>query len=158
MLTARTVLSGVALAAVLAAAPARASTPLPAASPREISLEAYRQHLADLQAVVAACARARDTKSCDPDRVGPDDRVPVPGGPRLILYAWLRALLAEAPMRDKAKARSTVPAKDNQDQAPAAPTTAELLRAAGQRLAQDRELADTAPAPPMKPCSVPATR
>lgn len=148
MLTARTVLSGVTLAVVVAVAPARAATaPSPPAAPasaREASIDACQKHLAALQAIVAACARARDRRSCDPELVGPDDRIPLEGSAerRLIRYAWLRALLLKAQVREEAEAKPASAAKANQDEAPSSPTTAELLSAAGKRLAAEMAQAE----------------
>lgn len=61
---------------------------------KNISTEAYREHLLALQSLVAACAaRAND---CQPERVGDrDDFVnPATGDPYLERYGWLRDLLA----------------------------------------------------------------
>ena len=41
---------------------------------RDGSIDDYRQHLAQLQALLEACSKARDVKRCDPALVGPDDR------------------------------------------------------------------------------------
>ena len=120
---ARSVLAGVALAALMAAARGRAdaspaATPAPSAASqqRDVSLEEYRGHLQALAAIVDACAKARDAKTCDPALVGMDDRLPFPApsqpgasaggesGRRLVSYAWLRALLAQVRNQDKAAA------------------------------------------------------
>jgi hypothetical protein len=100
-----------AIAAVPGASPARAETavPTPAAQPsgswREASLAEYRQHLVELGAIVEACAKARDTKACDPALAGQDDRVPLGNAPnaerRLVGYGWLRALLSKAQEKDE---------------------------------------------------------
>jgi hypothetical protein len=109
-LTARAQLAGVALAAAFAAGivllPARADEPVqPTKNVREVSLAEYRQHLVELNEVVEACAKARDTKSCDPALVGQDDHVPLGNTPnaerRLVRYGWLRALLTIAQIKDK---------------------------------------------------------
>jgi hypothetical protein len=119
-LTARFQLGGAALAAalaaVLAALPARGQTPAPAATAqhadnkREPSLADYRQHLVELNAVVEACAKARDTKTCAPSLVGQDDRVPLGNPPnaerRLVRYDWLRVLLEKAQSKDEVKSET----------------------------------------------------
>jgi len=74
-LTARIQLAGMALAALLGASPACTlmTRPQPLLSQRQCAratLTEYRQHLVELNVVVAACAKARDTKSCDPALVG----------------------------------------------------------------------------------------
>jgi hypothetical protein len=87
--------------------PVRADTPGPQSTNnfRESSLAEYRQHLAELTAIVEACAKARDTKSCDPALVGQDDRIPLSNAPnaekRLVHYGWLRALLTIARTKDE---------------------------------------------------------
>ena len=116
---ARSVLAGVALAALLAAARSRADAPSaatpapPAASQqRDVSLDEYRGHLQALAAVVEACAKARDAATCDPALVGTDDRLPAAAPPpagasvgdskrRLVSYSWLRALLGKVRDADK---------------------------------------------------------
>jgi chemotaxis protein histidine kinase CheA len=109
-----------ALAAILGtlpgASPARAENPAPATAAQpastthDASLAEYRQHLVDLGAIVDACAKARDTKSCDPVLVGQDDHVPLSNAPnaerRLVSYAWLRALLLQAKQKDKPQSTS----------------------------------------------------
>jgi hypothetical protein len=85
----RNLFAGVALTALLAAAQGRADAPNPAgAKPvvpvashaHEATLDEYRSHLQELSAVVEACAKARDAKTCDPALVGQDDRVPLAQG------------------------------------------------------------------------------
>src|SRR5690242_19683855 len=52
------------------------SAPAPASSGwHDVSMADYRKHLEMLSAVVEACAKARDSKACDPALVGQDDRV-----------------------------------------------------------------------------------
>jgi hypothetical protein len=72
---------------------------------REATLAEYRQHLIELNAVVEACAKARDTRSCDPALTGQDDHVPLGNMTnaerRLVRYGWLRALLALAQTKDE---------------------------------------------------------
>jgi hypothetical protein len=54
---------------------------------------------------VEACAKARDTKSCDPALAGQDDRAPLGNTAnaerRLVRYGWLRALLLQAQSKDE---------------------------------------------------------
>jgi len=145
-----------ALAAALAAAPLRAdlpkSTPSPAVSsqPRDASLDDYRQHLQALAALVDACAKARDTRTCDPIQAGPDDRVLVSAGAtrRLVRYGWLRVLLSEAQDKDAAS-KPTAPKSTPAADAPPPPqTTTQLLQAARARLAADLASSGVAVASP----------
>jgi hypothetical protein len=175
-LTARTYLAGAALAAALAAVlgvlPTRAQAPdsasaHPTGNWREASLAEYRQHLVELNAVVAACAKARDTKTCDPALAGQDDHVPLSNAAnserRLVRYNWLRVLLERAQTKDEVEDKS-----ENKDKPPAQvqvkpvigseqtpdkeltrppkPTTGQLLQAAEARLTQDMAQADGAAA------------
>jgi hypothetical protein len=151
------------LFAGICAAPARADAPTTAAPStargREVTLDEYRQHLRDLAAVAAGCAKARDTKTCNPELVGPDDRVPLAAAAnaerRLVAYGWLRVLLEKAQVRDEAQ--DAVPAAKQARPDPAASnpapdttirpprrTTTELLQDAQARLAQDLAQADAA--------------
>ncbi len=133
---------GCGFASVLAR-PAPSADP-PASAARDASLDQYRQHLQALLPIVDACARARDTRSCDPALVGTDDRVPVNEdghvGRRLVSYDWLRALLLRAQLTDQPadKPDATAPALPNVSGArPPAPTTSQLLKDADARLARD---------------------
>ena len=67
----------VTLAAALGAPPAyaNASDAQPASIGREATLTEYRQHLVELNAVVEACAKARNSKACESALAGQDDRV-----------------------------------------------------------------------------------
>jgi hypothetical protein len=180
-LTVRNQLAGAALAMVLAASvcalSARAddSAPQPTKNVREATLDEYRQHLVELNAVVEACAKARDKKSCDPALAGPDEHVPLGNAPntkrRLVRYGWLRALLAKARIKDKTPEKAQAgnktqnkPENSPEDKAkseaddkpeetleveaarPPKPTTSELLQAAQLRLTQDLAQADSAAA------------
>jgi len=171
-LTARIQLAGLALAVVLVAtlgastAYADAPGAQSASNSRETTLAEYRQHLVELNAVVEACAKARNSKTCDPALAGQDDRVPLSNTPnaerRLVRYNWLRALLAQAQEKDAAKTEDKPPAKPQvkpvvgseqtpveEPTRPPKPTTSELLQAAEARLAQDIAQADgAAVAPP----------
>jgi len=127
-LTVRTQLAGAVLAAALAvvlgALPARGddSAPQSAKHWREASLAEYCQHLVELNAVVAACVRARDTKSCDPALVGQNDRVLLGNTPnaerRLVRYGWLRALLLKARSKDESPEEAQEKAKNNSQNKP----------------------------------------
>jgi hypothetical protein len=85
---------------------ARAQAATSDAGWRNVSLAEYQQHLEQLDGVVADCQTQRSLKSpppandnaCDPARVGPDDRVQLPGDaqPREVRYDWLRTVLAQA--------------------------------------------------------------
>ena len=156
----RFLFAGAAVAAVLAAAQARADLPLaaPSAPPashwNDASLDDYRKHLQALKTLVDACAKARDMKACDPTLVGPDDRVPAVAGTggerRLVRYGWLRVLLAKA--QDKDVVESSAGAKkaaEEESARPPRPSTTQLLKDAGTRLAQDlaQTSAATATAP-----------
>jgi hypothetical protein len=170
-MTVRTHLAGAVLAAaLLSTSPARADAPAPASAQptgnwRDASLAEYRQHLVELNAVVAACARARDTKTCDPALVGQDDHVPLGSAlnaeRRPVRYDWLRVLLAKAQQKDEPpeKAQDNSQTKPpvqpviGSEQPPAEeptrppkPATGELLQAAESRLTQDLAQADAAAA------------
>jgi len=119
------------------------------------SMADYRRHLEALTAVVGGCTKARDAKGCDPARVGMDDRVALGAAPhverRMVRYDWLRALLvrAQTPIDTTAAKKPAASANGTlteDDGAPAPPTTADLLRDAQARLAED--LAQTASAEP----------
>ena len=90
-----------ALAAWLAAAPVRAVAQggvAPAvqqsSQPHDASLDDYRTHLQALTALVDACAKARDLKTCDPAQVGADDRVPLTPAAPNPAFEWTIAVLA----------------------------------------------------------------
>lgn len=136
-MTLLTQLAGLILTAVvLAASPVHAETPAAATSTkptgnwREVSLAEYRQHLVALGAVVDACAKARNTKACDPALAGQDDHVPLSNTPnaerRLVSYSWLRALLAKAQEKDEApekagsKPQGQIPDKTQDEDQPEA--------------------------------------
>ncbi|HMG88107.1 MAG TPA: DUF4129 domain-containing protein [Terracidiphilus sp.] len=116
----------------------------PTARARDVSMDDYRQHLAALSVLVDACAKNRNTKSCDPALIGPDDRVPIVNGSRteqrLVRFGWLRVLFSKAQDPDLPVAKTT-PKKlgdaraENtiQDQ----PPTSQLLKEAKLRLDAD---------------------
>lgn len=157
-MTVRLLIAGAALTATLAAVPLRATGPIPdlpapaAASSHDASLDEYRKHLQDLTTVVEACAKVRDTKTCDPALVGADDRVPLTTDAnaerRLVRYGWLRVLLVKAQEKDKETGKPEVkPAmgeQSDENALPVPPTTTELLKAAETRLAQDLDQTNSA--------------
>lgn len=106
----------------------------------DVSMDAYRQHLSTLLALVDGCAKARNLKSCDPTLVGPDDRIPIVSGSlteqRLVRYGWLRVLFSKAEDPDEQPVKSTSPSRDVgavQDQSP----TSQLLKSAKTRIEGD---------------------
>jgi hypothetical protein len=156
-----------ALVAFLGALPsgseATASAAQPTRNVREASLAEYRQHLVELNTVVEACAKARDTKTCDPALTRQDDHVPLSNAPgaerRLVRYGWLRVLLARAQIKDETQDTSQTkaqvkPAADAQkppaEEAtrPPRPTTSQLLQSAESRLTRDLAQADAVTAAP----------
>jgi len=148
-----------ALTALFASAPGCATAQIPAApiaasgGVHDVSMADYRAHLQALSAIVEACAKARDTKTCDPELVGPDDRVPLAGANaerRLISYDWLRALLDKAQLKDAAPPKPAANAKNLPVPAsllPPPPPTSQLLKDAQTRLAHDLAQAGGAPQP-----------
>jgi hypothetical protein len=150
--------AGVVLAAFLAVTPGRADTPAqPAGHWRDASLQDYRSHLLTLTTLVEACAKARDTKTCDSAQVGQDDHVAIAESAnaerRLIRYGWLRVLLSQAQDKDKVESAAkpvAKPANSDDSDSPAEepanppkPTTTELLQAAQTRLAHDLAQTDS---------------
>ncbi len=142
-----------------AAAPARADDDAskPVGRWQEASLADYRKHLAALQELTQACAKARNVTSCDPTLVGPDDRVPVNGTAnaerRMVRYGWLRILFSRAEEPDKAQqapgARKPMEHDGSAEkEEPPPPTTSQLLQDAGRRLASDLKQAEAAAALP----------
>lgn len=55
-----------------------------------------RAHLQQLKAVVAACEHKPSVAACNTAAVGPDDKVVLPDGTRLVRYDWLRVALKDA--------------------------------------------------------------
>jgi hypothetical protein len=121
-----------------------ASNPAPSPA-QDASMDEYRNHLQALMPIVEACAKARDTKTCDPTLVGPDDRVSLGEGNkaevRLVRYDWLRALLAKGQLKDEPPPKPDAAAKLARDLGnsppPPPPTTSKLLEDAVPRLKQD---------------------
>jgi hypothetical protein len=134
------VLVCVTLAATLCAAKGSASVPTPASPAagkwRDATLDDYRTHLKALSALVETCAKARNIESCDPMRVGPDDRILMGIGPqaerRLVRYGWLRVLLWRAEEPDKPEPQVASRPKGAMEPVPL--TTSQLLQDAETRL------------------------
>jgi hypothetical protein len=137
---------------VLAITAAQAHPDVPVAAPlsqpanswQDVSMDDYRRHLQALMPVVDACAKARDTRTCDPDLVGLDDRVPLGAGStperRLIRFNWLRALLARAQLTDQPAAKSDADARvlpGSSGVRPPKRTTSQLLKDSKARLQHD---------------------
>jgi Domain of unknown function (DUF4129) len=140
------------LALVAAAPPAYAQISGGSASWRDVNLADYRQHLEQLDSIVTACrgqvARkvpvpASDNQ-CDPDRVGPDDRVGSAGPPRDVRYDWLRNVLARAGGKgaQETPGISLIPGAKSKP-----PTIDSLLAEAQARLQNDERQAATATEP-----------
>jgi len=129
---------------------------------RDVSLAEYRQHLENLDALVAACQQQRtapaaaqtkgasklDFPACDPAQIGPDDRVQWTAAagsqPRQVRYDWLRTILSRAAKKAAPQTNifSAMPG------AKAKPLTADaLLSEARQRLQDDSQQIDSQPAP-----------
>jgi len=126
--------------ALAAAVPAYAAPPAPVAHAagkwRDASLADYRSHLKALATLVETCAKTRNIESCDPMRVGPDDRIPMGNEPhaerRLVRYGWLRVLLSQAEEPDKPQPKAA--ANPRAAEFAPQPTTSQLLQAAVKRL------------------------
>jgi hypothetical protein len=156
-------IAGAALAAAFTSSQARAE-PHPIAKPntpavnashdRDVTLDEYRAHLAALGAIVDACAKARDAKSCDLELVGGNDLVPLGNGAnaerRPVRYNWLRLLLLKAQKPDEPVEKTKPPTGQQQSQAQLLlhqpqPPTSQLLEAAKTRLARDLAQIDNKP-------------
>ena len=143
-----------ALLAPVAAAPhARAQQSPSNAGWRDVNLAEYRQHLEDLDSVVADCQAQLKLKkpapannnACDPNRVGPNDRVQSPGAagsePREVRYDWLRAVLTLAGSKVGAAQPAVAGAPAGTKRQPADPN--DLLNDAHQRLQMDEQQAES---------------
>jgi len=116
---------------------------------RDVSVAEYRQHLQQLDALVAGCQGQRNRESCDPSKIGPDDRVQWTAGgsaqEREVRYGWLRLLLDSAGKHEEAKPGVMIGAQAGK----AKPmSTDELLALALRRLADDEKQTE-APTPAM---------
>jgi hypothetical protein len=98
-----------------------------------------------LKTIVTACAKARDTRTCDPALVEPDDRVPLGNATtaerRLVRLDWLRALLTQAQKTDESSksvaGKNQANPSAEEPSRPPKPTTSQLLQAAEARLTED---------------------
>jgi hypothetical protein len=105
---------------------------------------------------VDACAKARDQKTCDPNLIGPDDRIPLTHAAnaerRLVRYGWLRVLFSKAQEKDEPRPKPDSAEKDHpagEDALPPPPTTTQLLTDAQTRLTHELAQAGTTAAPPL---------
>lgn len=144
-----------AAAAVLALAftlPRARAQQIPSSSGwRDVSLAEYLQHLQTLEGVVTNCEAQLNLKkpasaadnACDPDRVGPDDRVQWPGSAqaREIRYDWLRSVLSRAGKKDNSTPTVPLGARSSAKNQP--PDASYLLSAARQRLKMDEHQAES---------------
>jgi hypothetical protein len=117
---------------------------------RDVSVAEYRQHLQQLDALVAGCQGQRNQETCDPSKIGPDDRVHWSASgaaqQREVRYGWLRLLLDSAGKHEEAKPGVMIGARAGQAKPP---STDELLALALRRLADDeKETEVTTPAMP----------
>ncbi len=88
-------LGSYAVASALDSTTAFPTAPQPGAPARQ-SLESYRQHLRQLQTILAKCSAVRTAPNCDPKLVGPDDLVETNAGLRQVQYTWLRNAMSSA--------------------------------------------------------------
>jgi len=114
---------------------------------RDLSLEQYQQQLQNLDSIVAACQKQRSGAgaaqtsfpACDPEQVGPDDRVQWPPGTasqtREVRYDWLRSVLVRTAKKSEAPEKSAFVAIPDTGNKPA--SVDELLSAARHRLQDD---------------------
>jgi len=121
----------------------------------DVSMDDYRLHLSALSTLIDACAKGRNTTSCDPSLVGPDDRVPLVNESRaeqrLVRYGWLRLLFAKAQDPDLPEVKATAKKPgDARAETTIQPPTSQLLKDAKVRLEADlaQTHAQVAPAPP----------
>jgi hypothetical protein len=122
---------------------------------RDVNLAEYRQHLDALDSVVAACQAQISLKipppagnnACDPDRVGPNDRVQVPGAtdsqPREVRYDWLRTVLIHAGNKGSTGLPVIMGAPAGTKNQPV--KASDLLNQAHQRLELDERQAEASP-------------
>jgi hypothetical protein len=108
----------------------------------DVSMDDYRLHLSALSTLVDACAKGRNTTSCDPFLVGPDDRVPLVNESRteqrLVRYGWLRLLFAKAQDPDLPEVKATAKKSgDARAETTIQPPTSQLLKDARVRLEAD---------------------
>jgi hypothetical protein len=118
---------------------------------RDVSLAEYRQHLDELDSVVADCQAQLKLKkpapannnACDPDRVGPNDRVQGPGAEaREVRYDWLRSVLIHAGNKGSAEQQPVVVGVHSSAKSQP-PDASDLLNDARQRLQMDERQAES---------------
>jgi uncharacterized protein DUF4129 len=106
----------------------------------DVSMEEYQKHLVRLASALETCTLARDAKSCDPELIGDDDRVPLAASAgtnrRLVRYGWLRVLFLKAATKDEVNEKGKSDAKPA-TAAQAELPTAKLLKDAKTRLVED---------------------
>jgi hypothetical protein len=115
---------------------------------RDVNLAEYRQHLEALDSVVADCQAQlklnkpapANNSACDPNRVGPNDRVQVPGTQaREVRYDWLRTVLIHAGDKGSTNPSVVVGAPSRAKSKPL--SASDLLNLASQRLEMDERQA-----------------
>jgi len=123
---------------------------------RDVNLAEFRQHLDALDSVVADCQAqvklkkpaSANNNACDPDRVGPNDRVQGPGvaasQAREVRYDWLRSVLSRAGNRDGTGQPAVAGKPSSPKNKP--PDASDLLHDARQRLQMDERQAESPPA------------
>lgn len=148
-------LAALALLSLAAAVlPARALQVSSSAGWHDVDLAGYRQHLQALEGVVTDCAAQLALKqpppasqnACDPDRVGPDDRVAWPAAagsaPREVTYDWLRSVLDFAGSKDN-RAPAAAPGAHANAKNGHPSNPGDLLNIARQRLEMDEHQAES---------------
>ena len=145
-------LTAVVVLALAAALPHARAQQIPSSSGwHDVSLAEYLQHLQALEGVVTNCGAQLNLKkpgpvadnACDPDRVGPDDRVHWPGSAqaREIRYDWLRSVLSRAGKKDNSTPTVVLGAHPSPKER--APGVSVLLNDAHQRLQMDERQAES---------------
>jgi hypothetical protein len=143
-------LASASLLVLAAALPHARAQQVPSSSGwRAVNLSEYVQHLQALEGVVTNCGAQLNLKkpvpaaenACDPDHVGPDDRVQWPGAAqaREVRYDWLRSVLSRAGKKDKATPTFALGAHSSAKDKP--PDASALLNDALQRLKIDEQQA-----------------
>jgi hypothetical protein len=142
-----------ALLAFAAASPHARAQQFPSNSGwHDVNLAEYRQHLETLDSVVADCQAQLKLKkpapannnACDPDRVGPNDRVQWPGAAasqtREVRYDWLRTVLIHAGDKGSTVKPVVMGAPSRAKSQPV--SASDLLNQASQRLEMDQRQAE----------------
>ena len=94
------------------------------------SVEEYREHLQQLQAVVGNCVAQKTAAACDSRQVGLDDEVITGSGVRQAHYDWLRGLLGDAAKgQQAAKGHAAINGLARTDNAEREPIDARLTAA-----------------------------